>query len=74
MMQGLALDRSAPLYGRAQELFRLLPLRPGWIGEALGLDGTAADLEAVTTATRHFLDPVLAGQAGTRDPIGWEWR
>lgn len=42
MMQGLALDRTAPLYGRAQEILRLTPLRPGWIGEALGLDAVAA--------------------------------
>ncbi len=42
MMQGLALDRSAPLYGRAQEILRLAPLLPGWICEALGVDGPAA--------------------------------
>ena len=42
MMQGLALDRSAPLYGRAQEILRLTPLGPGWIADALGLRGAAA--------------------------------
>jgi AAA+ ATPase superfamily predicted ATPase len=42
MMQGLALDRSAPLYGRAQEILRLSPLRPGWISDALGLRGAEA--------------------------------
>jgi uncharacterized protein len=42
MMQGLALDRSAPLYGRAQEILRLTPLSPGWIAEALGVRGAAA--------------------------------
>jgi AAA+ ATPase superfamily predicted ATPase len=42
MMQGLALDRSAPLYGRAQEILRLTPLRPGWIAEALRAHGAAA--------------------------------
>lgn len=42
MMQGLALDRSAPLYGRAQEILRLAPLLPGWICDALGIDGAAA--------------------------------
>jgi len=42
MMQGLALDPSAPLYGRAQEILRLTPLRPGWISEALGVHGAAA--------------------------------
>lgn len=42
MMQGLALDRTAPLYGRAQEIMRLAPLNPGWIGDAMGLQGPAA--------------------------------
>ncbi len=42
MMQGLALDQSAPLYGRAQEILRLAPLRPGWITDALGVQGAAA--------------------------------
>ena len=42
MMHGLALDRSAPLYGRAQEILRLSPLGPGWISEALGLAGISA--------------------------------
>lgn len=32
------------------------------------------DLEAVTTATRRFLDRVLTFHAGTWDPEGWEWR
>ncbi len=42
MMQGLALDRSAPLFGRAQEIIRLAPLKPGWICDALGVRGAAA--------------------------------
>jgi AAA+ ATPase superfamily predicted ATPase len=42
MMQGLALDRSAPLYGRAQEILHLAPLEPGWIVEALGVAGADA--------------------------------
>lgn len=42
MMQGLALDRSAPLYGRAQEILRLSPLRPGWISDALDVRGASA--------------------------------
>ena len=37
MMQGLVLDRNAPLYGRADEILRIEPLPAGWIGEALGL-------------------------------------
>ncbi len=36
MMQGLVLDRSAPLYGRATEILKIAPLAAGWIEEALG--------------------------------------
>lgn len=42
MMHGLVLDRTAPLYGRAQEILKVEPLRPGWISAALGLDAGAA--------------------------------
>lgn len=35
MMQGLLLDASAPLYGRAVELIRIQPLSPSWLGTAL---------------------------------------
>ena len=31
MMQGLVLDRSAPLFGRAHEVLRIAPLPAGWI-------------------------------------------
>ena len=31
MMHGLTLDRSAPLYGRAREVLKILPLRAGWL-------------------------------------------
>lgn len=37
MMQGLVLDRGAPLFGRATEAFEVLPLLPGWIAQATGL-------------------------------------
>ncbi len=37
MMQGLGLDRSSPLFGRATESLELQPLPAGYIGEALGL-------------------------------------
>ena len=37
MMQGLVLDHSAPLYGRATEILRLSPLAPGWISDALNM-------------------------------------
>jgi hypothetical protein len=45
MMQGLILDASAPLYGRADEIIRLYPLKPGWIQGALGAFG-AEGIEA----------------------------
>jgi AAA+ ATPase superfamily predicted ATPase len=37
MMQGMVLDATAPLYGRALEALPLQPLPAGWIGQALGL-------------------------------------
>ncbi|MCD4719760.1 MAG: ATP-binding protein [Desulfobacula sp.] len=42
MMQGLVLDSTAPLYGRALEIIKLRPLEPGWLPEALGLDPITA--------------------------------
>jgi len=46
MMQGLQLDRSSPLFGRATEGFELHPLPAGYIGRALGLDRPARSVEA----------------------------
>lgn len=37
MMQGMVLDASAPLYGRADEIIALRPLAPFWLGKALRL-------------------------------------
>lgn len=37
MMQGLVLDRTAPLYGRAAEILKLEPLCAGWLAHALKL-------------------------------------
>ena len=42
MMQGLVLDSSAPLYGRAAEIIKVRPLEPGWIQKALELNGIKA--------------------------------
>ncbi len=42
MMQGLVLDSSAPLYGRAAEIIKVRPLEPGWIKEALPLNSIEA--------------------------------
>jgi AAA+ ATPase superfamily predicted ATPase len=37
MMQGMVLDKSAPLFGRATEAFEVLPLSPAWLEQAHGL-------------------------------------
>lgn len=42
MMQGLVLDSTAPLYGRAREIIKLRPLEPGWLPEALAVSPAAA--------------------------------
>ena len=42
MMQGLVLDRTAPLYGRAREILRITPLCAGWIPDALDLHDDGA--------------------------------
>jgi len=42
MMQGLVLDRSEPLYGRASEILRIEPLGAGWIRDGLSVAGDAA--------------------------------
>jgi len=42
MMQGLVLDRSAPLYGRASEILKIEPLEARYICAALGVEGEAA--------------------------------
>ena len=46
MMQGLILDRTAPLYGRAQQILKIGPLPCGWIRKALGLGDDAAAVQA----------------------------
>jgi AAA+ ATPase superfamily predicted ATPase len=46
LMQGLVLDRSAPLFGRAREILKVSPLRAGWIKRALGLRDDAHAVEA----------------------------
>ncbi|MBI5486007.1 MAG: ATP-binding protein [Deltaproteobacteria bacterium] len=42
MMQGLVLDRSAPLYGRSEEILKIEAFAAGWLPAALGVDGPAA--------------------------------
>jgi AAA+ ATPase superfamily predicted ATPase len=46
MMQGLVLDRTAPLFGRASEILKILPLPAGWIEEALSLPAPELAVEA----------------------------
>lgn len=46
MMQGLVLDRTAPLFGRALEILRITPLAAGWIREALGLSDAVQAVES----------------------------
>lgn len=46
MMQGLVLDRTAPLYGRAHEILRISPLPSGWIGEAFEFEDSRSAVEA----------------------------
>jgi len=46
MMQGLVLGAEAPLYGRADEVLELGPLRPGYLREALGTRSAAELVES----------------------------
>ncbi len=46
MMQGLVMDRSAPLFGRADEILKIRPLSFGWIPEALGIVRAEEAVEA----------------------------
>ncbi len=38
MMQGLALDQSSPLYGRANAVLKLAPIPAGYLGKALAIE------------------------------------
>lgn len=49
LMQGLVLDRSAPLFGRATEILKISPLPAGWIQRALRLEDAAEAIEAYAT-------------------------
>ena len=46
MMQGIVLDASAPLYGRAREIINVKPLDAGWISDALRFNSPAEALSA----------------------------
>ena len=45
MMQGLVLDSSNPLYGRANQILKVNPLPQGWIQEAFECDPVEAVME-----------------------------
>lgn len=42
MMQGFVLDSKEPLYGRADEIIKMRPIAPAFVGEALGCDAEQA--------------------------------
>lgn len=46
MMQGLVLDSTAPLYGRASEMLKIKPLLPGYMQEGFGLHSAKAVIES----------------------------
>ncbi len=79
MMHGLVLDGSAPLYGRAQESFKVGPLPVGWLREGLGVRGARTAVEAWSAfggVPRYW--ELAAGRGGAReafaglalDPLG----
>jgi AAA+ ATPase superfamily predicted ATPase len=49
MMEGLVLDASAPLYGRATEILRVAPLNVGEVPRALGVKEPRRTIEAYAT-------------------------
>ncbi len=79
MMQGLTLDASAPLYGRASELLRLRALPAGCIGGALGLRDAQRCVQAWALwggvpryweLAAAFRDQRQAVEALALDPLG----
>lgn len=79
MMQGLVLDRNAPLYGRANEILQVKPLGAAWLGRAFGTDDPAAILDLHATwggvpryweLARDFNNHSAAVRALVLDPMG----
>lgn len=79
MMQGLVLDASAPLYGRAREILRLGPLPPAYLGRALRSKDAAAVIEQYCVwggVPRYWelaldhADPFSALEDLVLDPLG----
>jgi AAA+ ATPase superfamily predicted ATPase len=57
MMQGLVLDRTAPLFGRAAEILKISPLEAGWILKALRPGNAVRAVEAYSVwggTPRHW--------------------
>ena len=48
MMQGMVLDSTAPLYGRSNEILKILPLEAGWIMDSLNCNPVQAVKEYAT--------------------------
>jgi AAA+ ATPase superfamily predicted ATPase len=80
MMQGLVLSADAPLYGRADEVLELGPLRPRYLRHALGARGSIEVVESYAAwggVPRYWeLASTLKGSARSRverlvlDPMG----
>ena len=79
MMQGLVLDRSAPLYGRATEILKIGPLPCGWLQKALRLASDESAIEAFAVwggipryweLAAEFPDRETAIQALVLSPLG----
>ena len=79
LMQGLALDRRAPLFGRAVELLKIRPLQPGWVRAALDIADGVSAVEAFAVwggipryweLAREFRDLESAITALVLDPLG----
>lgn len=79
MMQELTLSRSAPLYGRAREAFKLEPIPAGHLGAALGIRDPRRALESYACwggipryweLARAFDDTPSAVDALVLDPRG----
>lgn len=69
MMYGLVLDSTAPLYGRADEIIRLRPLRPQYLCEALGVSPEEAVAEyAVWGGVPRYWE-LRARQGSLRDSL-----
>lgn len=68
LMQGLALDRSSPLYGRAAEALEVQPLPAGFIAEALGLERATESVMAWAVWGAASLESAL--DAVVLDPAG----